>query len=451
MSNQLGEEFHDFEASLLQTPSVSLRVNPMKAPDIFSEEEKVPWSVNGRFLKERPEFVFDPLIHAGAYYVQESSSMMIANAIDFSSNLRILDLCASPGGKSTLLLSLMNSSSVLFSNELVGKRTTILKENIVKWGYPNVVITSNRANDYKDFKGYFDVVLVDAPCSGEGMFRKNPVAIKEWNDSKPFSCSIEQKGILENAVPLVRDGGLLIFSTCTFAPQENENNVEWLYKKFAGQLSPALLSYDKNWGITEDIVTHSDGNKQSVYKCLPHKFRGEGLFISMFRVNSGNRFVYKTHQQQLLKNINSRVSSDMEKFIKTGEDHMLMMLNEQVVLMNKQMAGIADFAMSKLNVVSFGTLLGNISYNTREFIPTHDLSMSILVNKNYASVELNREQAIRFLKKEDIPGLIPDPEIRGWLLAKYQGVPLGWLKANNNRTNNFYPKEWRLRKEWLNQ
>jgi NOL1/NOP2/fmu family ribosome biogenesis protein len=171
----------------------------------------------------------------------------------------------------------------------------------------------------------------------------------------------------------------------------------------------------------------------------------------MFRVNSGNRFVYKTHQQQLLKNINSRVSSDMEKFIKTGEDHMLMMLNEQVVLMNKQMAGIADFAMSKLNVVSFGTLLGNISYNTREFIPTHDLSMSILVNKNYASVELNREQAIRFLKKEDIPGLIPDPEIRGWLLAKYQGVPLGWLKANNNRTNNFYPKEWRLRKEWLNQ
>ena len=157
----------------------------------------MPWSANGKFLKERPEFVFDPLIHAGAYYVQESSSMMIANAIDFSSNLRILDLCASPGGKSTLLLSFMTSGSVLFSNELVGKRTTVLKENIVKWGYPNVIITSNRATGYKDFKGYFDVVLVDAPCSGEGMFRKNPIAIKEWNDSKPFSCSIEQKGILD--------------------------------------------------------------------------------------------------------------------------------------------------------------------------------------------------------------------------------------------------------------
>jgi 16S rRNA C967 or C1407 C5-methylase (RsmB/RsmF family)/NOL1/NOP2/fmu family ribosome biogenesis protein len=448
MSNQLGEEFPAFEASLIQSPSISLRVNPKKAPDIFAGEEMVPWSAYGKFLKERPEFVFDPLIHAGAYYVQESSSMMIANAIDFSGNLRILDLCASPGGKSTLLLSFMTSGSVLFTNELVGKRTTVLKENIVKWGYPNVIITSNRAADYKDFKGYFDVVLVDAPCSGEGMFRKNPIAVKEWNESKPFSCSIEQKGILENVVPLLRDGGLLIFSTCTFAPQENENNVEWLYRKFAGQLYPATLEHDKSWGVTEDIVTHSDGCKQSVYKCYPHKFRGEGLFISLFKVNSGNRFIYKDHQQQHLKNVNTQLVKEMGKFIIPNENHMLAMMDDKLLLMNKQMLGIADFAISKLNIVSIGTVLGNLSYNTREFIPTHELSMSIQINKNYTSVELTKEQAIRFLKKEDIPGLLFEPEIRGWLLAKYRGVPLGWLKAINNRTNNFYPKEWRLRKEW---
>jgi len=448
MSNQMGEEFPDFEASLIQPPSISLRVNPKKAPDIFEGEEIVPWSVYGKFLKERPEFVFDPLIHAGAYYVQESSSMMIANAIDFSSNLRILDLCASPGGKSTLLLSFMTSGSVLFSNELVGKRTTVLKENIIKWGYPNVIVTSNRATDYKDFKGYFDVVLVDAPCSGEGMFRKNAIAVKDWNESKPFSCSIEQKGILENAVPLIRDGGLLIFSTCTFAPQENENNVEWLYRKFAGHLSPATLSYDKSWGITEETVTHSDGCKQPVYKCYPHKFRGEGLFISLFKVNTGNRFIYKDHQQQHLKNVNAQVLKETEKFIQSGDDQMLAMMNNQIVLMNKQMFGIADFAISRLKIISIGTVLGNLSYNTREFIPTHELSMSIQLNKSYPSIELTKEQAIRFLKKEDIPGLLLEPDTRGWLIAKYQGIPLGWLKANNNRTNNFYPKEWRLRKEW---
>lgn len=448
MNNQLGEDFPAFEASLLQLPSISLRVNPKKAADIFSDEEKVPWSENGKFLKARPEFVFDPLIHAGAYYVQESSSMMIANAIDFSNNLRVLDLCASPGGKSTLLLSFMNSGSVLFSNELVGKRTTVLKENIVKWGYPNVIITSNRATDYKDFKGYFDVVLVDAPCSGEGMFRKNPIAIKEWNESKAFSCSIEQKGILENAVPLLRDGGLLIFSTCTFAPQENENNVEWMYKKFAGQLSPASLSHDKSWGLSEETVIHSDGCKQSVYKCYPHKFRGEGLFISLFKVNNGNRFIYKDHQQQHLKNLSDPLTKEMEKFVIPNDDHILTMMDDKIVLMNKQMLTIADFAISKLNIVSIGTTLGNLSYNTREFIPTHELSMSTQMNRSFPSVELNKEQAIRFLKKEDIPGLILDVDTRGWLLAKYQGVPLGWLKANNNRVNNFYPKEWRLRKEW---
>jgi NOL1/NOP2/fmu family ribosome biogenesis protein len=280
------------------------------------------------------------------------------------------------------------------------------------------------------------------------MFRKNPVAVKEWNESKAFSSSIEQKGILENAVPLLRDGGLLIFSTCTFAPQENENNVEWLYKKFAGQLAPASLPHDKKWGLTEDVVSHSDGCKQTVYKCYPHKFRGEGLFISLFKVNSGNRFQFKNHPQHQLKNLSSQLAKEMEKFVIPNENNLMAMMDNKLLLMNKQMIGIADFAISKLNIVSIGTELGNLSFNTREFIPTHELSMSIQMNKNFASVDLNKEQAIRFLKKEDIPGLVLEPDTRGWLLAKYQGVPLGWLKANNNRTNNFYPKEWRLRKEW---
>jgi 16S rRNA C967 or C1407 C5-methylase (RsmB/RsmF family)/NOL1/NOP2/fmu family ribosome biogenesis protein len=448
MSNQLGDEFPAFEVSLSKLPSISLRLNPKKDCGLFENEEAVPWSKYGKFLNKRPEFVFDPMIHAGAYYVQESSSMMIANAIDFSSNLRILDLCASPGGKSTLLLSNMTDGSVLFSNELVSKRTTILRENLVKWGYPNVIITANRATDYKNFKGYFDVVLVDAPCSGEGMFRKNTIAIREWSDSKPFSCSIEQKGILENAIPLVRDGGLLIFSTCTFAPQENENNVEWMYKKFAGQLSPASFEYDKSWGITEEIITHYDYSKQSVYKCYPHKFRGEGLFISLFKVNSGNRFNFKNHQQEHLRNVNDHIKKDMSNYITYDEDQMLALMDKKLLLMNKQMFGIADFAISQLNIVSLGTVLGNMSYNNNEFIPSHELSMSVQVNKNHAGLELSKEQAIRFLKKEDIPGLLLDSDIRGWLLAKYQGLPLGWLKVNDNRTNNFYPKEWRLRKEW---
>ena len=220
----------------------SVRSNPEKIfniqHSIFNAQlEKVLWSSNGYYLFERPSFTLDPLFHAGAYYVQEASSMfleeVLKQTVDLTRPLRVLDLCAAPGGKSTLIQSVISKDSLLVSNEVIKTRVNILAENIAKWGAPNVIVTNNDPSDFKRLPGYFDVIVVDAPCSGSGLFRKDPNAINEWSENNVALCAQRQQRSLADILPSLKEGGVLIYSTCSYSQSEDEDISNWLQKEYS--------------------------------------------------------------------------------------------------------------------------------------------------------------------------------------------------------------------------
>lgn len=276
---KLGSQFPSFLASLQDPPPVSIRVNPFKNNhnNIFSP---VPWSQYGIYLPSRPAFTLDTHFHAGSYYVQEASSMFLEQALKQSVNLNtplnVLDLCAAPGGKSTHLLSLLNRQSLLVSNETIRSRATILSENIQKWGYPNAIVTNNDPRDFQQLKGFFDVIVVDAPCSGEGLFRKDPEAMNEWSADHVQLCSNRQKRIVADVWDALRENGVLIYCTCTYNENENEKNLKWLQENY--QVEFLKLTTDTSWGIEE-----VSENKIFAYRFFPHQAKGEGFFISVMR------------------------------------------------------------------------------------------------------------------------------------------------------------------------
>ncbi|MEA3497016.1 MAG: hypothetical protein U9R42_13400, partial [Bacteroidota bacterium] len=222
MKIQLGDEAEDFFKSLKEEPAVSLRVNPAKNTGEYENEENIPWCKFGKYLNKKPEFVFDPIIHAGGYFVQDASSMFFHKAINFSKDIRVLELSASKGDNSTLLLSLMTENSILFSNRLPGGKASILAENIIKWGNANVIVSSNYSSAFKNFAAYFDVILIDAPSSLEGFFRKKTRTIEKWATNKAFQFSVNQKNILDDAISLLKKDGILIYTTQTYSLEENE-------------------------------------------------------------------------------------------------------------------------------------------------------------------------------------------------------------------------------------
>ena len=231
MNTILKNEMEDFRHVLSTSAPTSIRWNPLKNNNFSKKELPVPWCAEGYYLSSRPSFTFDPLFHAGTYYVQEASSMFLEVLVKHilpDRPVRVLDLCAAPGGKTTHLASLLSSGSLLVANEVIKARSNILQENLMKWGTSNVVVTNNDPADFHSLKGFFDIVLVDAPCSGEGMFRKDNAAISQWSESHVNLCAARQKRILAHAIELLAPDGCLIYSTCTFAPEENQHNVNWM-------------------------------------------------------------------------------------------------------------------------------------------------------------------------------------------------------------------------------
>ena len=256
----------------------SIRINPSKIAESskalsFGEGwgEVIPWTQYGFYLKERPSFTFDPLFHAGCYYVQEASSMFLEQAlkqtVDLSKPLKILDLCAAPGGKSTHIQSLISKESLLVSNEVIKSRNNILKDNIIKWGCKNVVVTNNDPKDFARLENYFDVIVVDAPCSGSGLFRKEPDAIDYWSENNVQLCSQRQQRILADVLPALKKDGVLIYSTCSYSREEDEGIVSWMNEEL--QIADCKLQIEGRFNIVES----SHG-----YRFWPDKLKGEGVF-----------------------------------------------------------------------------------------------------------------------------------------------------------------------------
>ncbi|MBY0432810.1 MAG: RsmB/NOP family class I SAM-dependent RNA methyltransferase, partial [Cyclobacteriaceae bacterium] len=283
MKALLGPEFPAFCVALEAPPPVSIRLHPKKK--IAWPADPVPWADQGRYLSERPVFTLDPRLHAGAYYVQEASSLLLEQAlkqsVDITQPLRVLDLCAAPGGKSTHLLSLLSGDSLLVSNEVIRSRASILAENIQKWGYSNVIVTQQDPRDFQRLTGFFDVIVTDAPCSGEGLFRKDPEAMKEWSPNNVELCSQRQRRIVNDVWPALKPGGVLIYSTCTYEEKENMEAVATLTQDFAAE--SVSLTLNPAWGIATLEKSGCIG-----YQCYPHRVKGEGFFISVLHKGTGD-------------------------------------------------------------------------------------------------------------------------------------------------------------------
>src|SRR5688572_27093140 len=237
----------------------SIRMNPFKKSEIVNLKSKIPWTYYGHYLETRPSFTFDPLFHAGCYYVQEASSMFLEQPLkqllDLSQPLKVLDLCAAPGGKSTHIISLLSPDSLLVSNEVIKPRSIVLTDNVIRWGCRNVIVTNNDPKAFQRIPGYFDVMVVDAPCSGSGLFRKDEDAVEEWSLNNVELCSQRQQRILADALPALKEDGLLVYSTCSYSGKEDEEIMDWLVQQMGMENIP--LSIDGFKGI---VVSTSPAN-----------------------------------------------------------------------------------------------------------------------------------------------------------------------------------------------
>lgn len=416
----------------------SVRTNPFKPHSQFNSCSPVTWCENGYYLIERPSFTNDPLFHAGAYYVQEASSMFIGHILnsgtDVSKPLRVLDLCAAPGGKSTHLLSILSPGSLLLSNEVIRSRITSLRENIVKWGCPNVIVTNNDPADLSVLENYFDVILVDAPCSGSGLFRKDPEAISEWSEESVKLCSSRQKRILEDVIPSLKKNGILIYSTCSYSEEENEGIVDSLMRD--GGFETISLPAEGN----TIVRTISPGSKAIGYRFYPGKIKGEGFFAACLRkISGGEDLIIKP---RTLKSVTSTEEKLLAKWLHEPMRFVFQKHDDEFFMIRKDHTADLGLLQEHLHIRQAGTRMGKIKNN--ELIPDHALALSTELDTSCRKVDLTKENALKFLKRIDLklPGESP-----GWTLACFEGLPLGWIKILTGRVNNYLPKELRILKQ----
>jgi len=444
MLELLGQaEFEQFKAAINNSSRTSIRLNSAKNFSISWAKSPIPWSSNGFFLEERPSFTLDPALHAGAYYVQEASSMFIAHILQSIAIPKgfFLDLAAAPGGKSTLLSSYLGKDGMLIANDVIQPRAQILKENIIKWGMGNAIVTNNDPEHFEPLEGFFDLVLVDAPCSGEGMFRKDPAAREEWSIDNVQLCSARQKRIMDQAGALVKADGYLIYSTCTFNKQENENMIQFLTSEFSYE--PVRVPLDADWNIRETSV-EAEGKTFYGYRFFPHLVEGEGFFITVLK-RSAEAYIQepkkvKDFKHPYLKEVWDRESAELDVelgFDGTGKYYTL---NDSYFRISTAWNLHFQKVSQHLSLKYFGVELGK--KQRKDWIPNHEWALSTLPKNGFPSHELIETEAIEFLRKSDLE--LSGLPI-GWVLITYQNLPLGWIKNLGNRVNNYYPKEWRIR------
>lgn len=412
----------------------SIRINPEKNPGFISGM-KVPWSDFGYYLEERPSFTYDPLFHAGAYYVQEASSMFLEQAfrqlLPSEESLKVVDISAAPGGKSTHILSLLNEKSFLVSNETIQSRSMVLKENLVKWGHLNIVVTQDDPSAFKKLGNYFDVMVVDAPCSGSGLFRRDPEAIGEWSTGNVQLCSQRQRRILADAWSALKQDGILVYSTCSYSPDEDEAILDWLLNEFS--IETCRLELDPRWKITE-VKTPSS---LYAYRFWPDKTKGEGFFLACLR-KTGSEGGPKEHKPKKKIGLSKHQQSILSGWI-NSDGLEIFIHGKKVYAWPIEFSGDFNFLLENLHVIYSGVMIGEFA--REKFIPSHELAMTGLVRAEVPRLALSGEEAIRFLKKQDFHPLV---KTTGWHLVTYSGFNLGWVNILPNRINNYYPKSLRI-------
>jgi 16S rRNA C967 or C1407 C5-methylase (RsmB/RsmF family)/NOL1/NOP2/fmu family ribosome biogenesis protein len=431
MQQILGDEYPEFEKQLHAKSPISVRVNPNKTISQFNPLEPVKWAQKAFYLPERPVFTLDPLFHAGAYYVQEASSMVLEyvflNLFPEKNDLKILDLCAAPGGKSTLLASHLPESSVLVANEVIKSRVGVLEENLTKWGVSNVIITNNDSADFAKVGEIFDFIVVDAPCSGEGLFRKDPKAVNEWSIENVEICSLRQQRIVDNAIQCLKKDRFLFYSTCTYNAKEDEQNVQYLLQNSDFELVD--FDFPKDWGIKSGTVG---------YHFYPHLAKGEGFYFAVLKKKNSEKKVsiqpYK--KTKTPKDWEPILAKHFSQFSGFETDS----FGEKLTILPTYTAQLAHYLKKFLYLKKAGITIGELK--GKEWIPSHEIALAIYKLDNIKYNELTKEDALKYLKKDT--NLNYEFEGNGFQLVGYENIPLGWVKVIGNRINNYYPKEWRI-------
>jgi 16S rRNA C967 or C1407 C5-methylase (RsmB/RsmF family)/NOL1/NOP2/fmu family ribosome biogenesis protein len=423
------------EEALNTISPVSIRINPEKWQGEPANAEFVPWSQYGYYLNSRPSFTSDPLFHSGCYYPQEASGMFLEQAfnqiITKSGDIRVLDLCSAPGGKSTHLSTLIGARGFLVANEVIKPRAGILAEIITKWGTGNTIVTNNDPSSFTRLTGYFDLILIDAPCSGEGMFSDLSIRA-EWSPDNAALCSERQRRIVMDAWPSLKENGILIYSTCTFNPAENEENIKWLSEKTgASSVALDITGFDGIQEISNKGITG--------YGFYPGKIKGEGLFMAVVRKGGLTPGTLKHSPKKYNNQVTNSDIRTAGKLISTS----LVNLYRHDDILYELALPVEDYHFLKnyLRIIKGGTAL----YKSRkdDFSPLHELALfSKIKNNAFPSVELDFSQSISFLKKGN---LILKEAAKGWILLSYKGVNLGFARNIGSRINNYFPVDWRIR------
>lgn len=425
-------------------PSVSVRINPAKAgspSEIFGNlvSGPVEWNRHAAFLSERPAFTLDPLIHAGAYYVQDSSAMFPGKAFRdvldkvLESGIispKVLDLCAAPGGKTTDISASLRESCkggyLLISNEIMKQRAAVLADNAAVWGDPSVVVTSVDPKAFGTLPGFFDIIVADVPCSGEGMFRKDDEAVSQWSEENVALCQARQRRIVADVWPSLAEGGFLVYSTCTFNNLENDDNVKWICSEFGAEII----------GIDSCGLLRTECGVSLV----PGFVRGEGQYCAVLRKTSpsAGTAACSGRQQDRWQKLPEAHASIIRPLL---DEEMAMIVKDGRIVAVPEYVRCVLSMLEPLRPLARGLAVG--MFKGKDFIPDADLALSLSLRRGaFNEFEVNRETALSFLHRD--PVRLPDAE-RGILLLVYRGLPIGFVKNLGNRCNSLHPLHRRIR------
>ena len=430
-------------AALGEEPKVSVRRNTSKCAPFSAGSAVVPWCPDGKYLVCREAFTFDPLLHGGAYYVQDASSMIIATIVrrltQDSGPVCYLDLCAAPGGKSTAAIDALPSQSLVVCNEIMNNRAQVLRENIIKWGSPYCVVSNNDSAAIARLGAFFDIIATDVPCSGEGMFRKDDEAVSQWTPALVEQCAARQREIIDNAWKALKPGGFLIYSTCTFNREENEEMIEYIV---AGHHAESVdLNLDSDFGIRR-----GSGTAYHCYRFMPHITDGEGLFVAVLRKSADELSMPAVRVQAAKPRRGNEPAVDRSvgRWLVRPDDFQLSMVSDTVVAIPRMYSGEIAALGSTLRVIHRGIAVATAK--GRDLVPTQSLALSTALSASaFEHVEVPYETAIAYLRGESI--FIDAP--RGIVALTYRGTVIGFVKNLGNRANNLYPKEWRIKSTHL--
>ena len=441
MTKQLGAEEAERLFSALDSASpVAVRLNPAKCGEegVWSDGEAIAWSKNGCKLKERPSFTLDTAFHAGAYYVQEAASQFIDHVIaqEELQGKRVLDMCSAPGGKTTIYSTAVGCDGLVVANEYVRSRANILADNVRKWGMGNVLVTNNAPEHIAQFEGWFDLVAVDAPCSGEGMFRKEEVAREDWSEDAVKMCAARQLSIVREAWQSLKDGGLFIYSTCTFNEDEDEGVLRAFMAECGDVFVPSQrVEIDDEWGVVRGEV----GAFQT-FRFFPHKTDSEGLFVAVARKAEPTSQRTPKARKKVMQEVDKASRKELSRWLMDAENHSFALVADTIYAYSSEQFKAVQALSESLTAIYSGVAMGQIFKGKLK--PDWALSQYVGVErKATAVVELDAATALDYLRKKDIA--VGDMA-EGVNLVMHNGRALGYAKKIGARCNNLYPNSLKI-------